>query len=506
MTISNQQKQQIRDLIRLRTNAFISILGDMAYPIIEDEVRRSEKLARKPSSFRNAKQRTPEEITKDIYNKYLENLNNGGTQCVERIVRQNPDGTYTCTTAQMFVPWLDDFNNDVANSIIDLFGQSETAGRYPLDVAKGLKGIFENTRHRAVTAARTEAQKIRSDARFQTFTDQGVKYVEYIAVDDDRTRPEHQARNGKIYPIDRAPYLGEYNCRCTVSPADYKVRTQNAKVEDSDAIILTADQINGESPVPVNVPTPQTEEERQIAELWQPFTEEEISKMDLTDLQDNITTRWGCEDIEIKENMKDINIDVLRAEILSADKLVRDMGETGLLSVFTAEPTGDSDPKKYYMACQWQPGGSKIFFSKYNLKSEGATELSYNLDVADGFHPKTTNYKDVLTHELGHAVINRLTLRGIKEKGVYKTGEQMSTEILQGAVKQYRAESSKELKDQIKGLTPVEVAGKLISVYASDNGKEAIAEACADYYNSGGNQPNRLSVLIVEGMKRRLKE
>ncbi len=375
-----------------------------------------------------------------------------------------------------------------------------------MDVAKNLKSIFENTRHRAVTAARTEAQKIRSDARFQTFSDQGVKYVEYIAVDDDRTRPEHQARNGKIYPIDKAPYLGEYNCRCTVSPADYKVKIQNAKVEDSDAIILTADQINGESPVPVNVPTPQTEEEKQIAELWQPFTEEEISKMDLTDLQDNITTRWGCEGFQINENMKDINIDVLRAEILSADKLVRDMGEKELLSIFTAEPTGKSN--NYYMACQGLPGGtSRIFFSKSNLKpGTDGFKFSYAFDVVSEYHPQTTNYKDVLTHELGHAVINRMTLKTLIDTGFYKSSQQMSKEILQDAVKQYRAESSKEMRDQIKGLRPKQVAGALISNYSKENEKEAIAEACADYYNSEGNPPNRLSVLIVEQIKRRLKQ
>jgi len=79
---------------------------------------------------------------------------------------------------------------------------------HPHQIARELRGYFDGTEHNAVTAARTEAQKLRTDARVATYLKTGVHYLEYIAVGDDVTRPEHLARDGKIYPIDKAPWLG----------------------------------------------------------------------------------------------------------------------------------------------------------------------------------------------------------------------------------------------------------------------------------------------------------
>jgi len=43
----------------------------------------------------------------------------------------------------------------------------------------------------------TEAQKLRTDARVATYLKTGVHYLEYIAVGDDVTRPEHLARTAR---------------------------------------------------------------------------------------------------------------------------------------------------------------------------------------------------------------------------------------------------------------------------------------------------------------------
>jgi len=94
---------------------------------------------------------------------------------------------------------------DSSASISD--GQRD--GMHPHQIARELRGYFDGTEHNAVTAARTEAQKLRTDARVATYLKTGVHYLEYIAVGDDVTRPEHLARDGKIYPIDKAPWLGE---------------------------------------------------------------------------------------------------------------------------------------------------------------------------------------------------------------------------------------------------------------------------------------------------------
>ena len=73
------------------------------------------------------------------------------------------------------------------------------------------------------------------------FLENGYEYVQYITAGDDRVRPEHEMRNGKIYRHADAPYIGEYNCRCLLAPADYLVR-HGAEVTDSQAEFLTKEE------------------------------------------------------------------------------------------------------------------------------------------------------------------------------------------------------------------------------------------------------------------------
>jgi SPP1 gp7 family putative phage head morphogenesis protein len=128
--------------------------------------------------------------------------------------------------------------------ILTLIAEAEADRVHPRNIARQLKGYFDGTAHNALTAARTEAQKLRADARSEYFREAGVEYVQYIAAMDERTRPEHAARNGKIYRHSDAPWLGEYNCRCTLAPADYLVNRKGAKVEDSQVEILQEKDIS----------------------------------------------------------------------------------------------------------------------------------------------------------------------------------------------------------------------------------------------------------------------
>lgn len=74
------------------------------------------------------------------------------------------------------------------------------------------------------TVFRTNQASVYNSARFENFMrDRNIAAMEYRAVLDDRTRPEHEALDGFIAPKD-APIWGsiyppnEYNCRCTVVP------------------------------------------------------------------------------------------------------------------------------------------------------------------------------------------------------------------------------------------------------------------------------------------------
>lgn len=86
-----------------------------------------------------------------------------------------------------------------------------------------LKTIFQTNMQSALSAGRYKDQIENIDDR---------PYLQYVAVLDDRTRPEHRLLNGKVFRYDdpfwdtHYPPLG-YNCRCRVralNPAEVKAR------------------------------------------------------------------------------------------------------------------------------------------------------------------------------------------------------------------------------------------------------------------------------------------
>ena len=57
------------------------------------------------------------------------------------------------------------------------------------------------------------------EATIQGFKDIGIKYVRWIAADDEKTCPTCGARDNKTYPINKIPPKPHYGCRCYVVPA-----------------------------------------------------------------------------------------------------------------------------------------------------------------------------------------------------------------------------------------------------------------------------------------------
>lgn len=169
---------------------------------------------------------------------YEAQLQKGGSECVERILTPLGDGTYSATTAVRFVPWLSDKTVSESDAIIKLIQDGTDAAVHPYKIARQLDVFFEGTKHNSELVARTEAQKIRSDSRWDLMRAQGAEYFRYITAGDSRVRPEHKMRHGKIYAAKDCPYLGEYNCRCKLVPADRAVR-KGEKVESSEAEIVT---------------------------------------------------------------------------------------------------------------------------------------------------------------------------------------------------------------------------------------------------------------------------
>lgn len=173
---------------------------------------------------------------------YAAQLKKGGSDCVERVLTKLTNTKYLATTRVRFIKWLDDKNTKEADDIISLIRRETASNTHPYKIARMLDEVFEGTRHNSETVARTEASKIRNDTRFDVMRSQGVNYLRYVTAGDNRVRPEHHKRNGKIYPADRAPWMGEYNCRCVLVPADRDVM-KGAPVTKTDAELIDISEL-----------------------------------------------------------------------------------------------------------------------------------------------------------------------------------------------------------------------------------------------------------------------
>ena len=239
---TDEQRKAIEEVLADRQEAIAAALIEEAETLVPVAVQSTLGELRRMVADKFTRQ-IVDGITKEQVAAYRAQVAKGGTDIVERIVKDLGDGRVSITTRRTFKPWLSDMASRDQEEILRIIGEGQRGGMHPRQIARELRGYFDGTEHNAVTAARTEAQKLRTDARVATYLKTGVHYLEYIAVGDERTRPEHAARDGKIYPIDKAPWLGEPNCRCTLIDADYRVEEEGAGVEESDSITLTPEEL-----------------------------------------------------------------------------------------------------------------------------------------------------------------------------------------------------------------------------------------------------------------------
>ena len=239
---TDEQRKAIEEVLADRQEAIAAALIEEAETLVPVAVDSTLGELRRRTADKFTRQIVAG-ITKEQVAAYRAQVAKGGTDIIERIVKDLGDGRASVTTRRMFKPWLADMATRDQNEILRIISDGQRDGMHPHQIARELRGYFDGTEHNAVTAARTEAQKLRTDARVATYLKTGVHYLEYIAVDDGKARPDHLARDGKIYPIDKAPWLGEPNCRCTLIDADYRVEEGGAGVEESDSITLTPEEL-----------------------------------------------------------------------------------------------------------------------------------------------------------------------------------------------------------------------------------------------------------------------
>lgn len=152
--------------------------------------------------------------------------------------------------------------------------------------------------------------------------------------------------------------------------------------------------------------------------------------------------------------------------------------------------------KKSYASCSAMSG--KI--TAYQIFSDSKRLAKrYTQDVEDGFHPKGTDYKSIIVHELGHALDGYMTKNGILDGKVGKYGITRSSSKVQHRVldslgwydeitrikDDMRGKGAKhsEIMDEIEKQRKEFIKTKL-SEYASENEKEFFAECFAEYVMS----------------------
>lgn len=138
-----------------------------------------------------------------------------------------------------------------------IVGEGVSSGKTAREIAKELLPVVDGVRSSARRIARTESLRIVHETQFEAWQGLGAMIAGYQihATLDQRTRPEHAARNGHIYYVepkegqsglDECPHPPleadgsvAWNCRCTISPvlhpADYIEESPSLKAVFTNA-------------------------------------------------------------------------------------------------------------------------------------------------------------------------------------------------------------------------------------------------------------------------------
>lgn len=108
------------------------------------------------------------------------------------------------------------YNREADRKRLRLNEQILTAREY------GNRQMFQDSLRRSANLWWTQTSQygisVVDEATIKGFRDMGVKRVQWIAADDEKTCPTCGARDNKIYRINKIPPKPHYGCRCYVVP------------------------------------------------------------------------------------------------------------------------------------------------------------------------------------------------------------------------------------------------------------------------------------------------
>lgn len=116
-------------------------------------------------------------------------------------------------------------NETTFNKLRDTLTEGMEQGEGYIALSDRVKNVYKDiSTYRADLIARTESTNANNEGTLAGYKQSRVvTHKEWIAIMDERTRPEHAALNGEIVPIDKTfsnglMYPQEPNCRCVLGP------------------------------------------------------------------------------------------------------------------------------------------------------------------------------------------------------------------------------------------------------------------------------------------------
>lgn len=365
------------------------------------------------------------------------------------------------------------------------------------DVISSIEMKFNTSRSNAARLVYTEHAYAVSVSSGESYKATGVKQVVFIATLDERTSDICQQMDGSIIdmkdyqPGITVPPLHPW-CRSTTSPYYADMAGIGERLaKDAEGNIFT-------------VPREMKYSEWKQTFMKDPKTGEAGSKNGLTPVVPGAHTNWAdCKTVaEVEKWMKD-NMSFMDGKVilsgcdLDSAKAIAEAYE----EVFDKYPflqgkingvqTAKLGSNTYAQCYTRYGGGVEVNTTKFN--DAVALAKSYASDLKSGYHPAETNWKAIVTHELGHSLdgyLSNLGLAGMKNRWETK-------------------DVSALLRPKVMRTCGLKVADAYqeVSIYATKNNREWFAECFAEAMKSSSPRKvatefmKELTELIKSGVK-----
>lgn len=426
----------------------------------------------------------------------------------------------------------------VRSNVQKALTQSITLGLNINDAGDLIKKALETNANNVYRIYRTETTRASNEGKLNSIKHANTYGLnlkkQWLATLDMRTRDSHGAvdgelkaeddkfSNGLMYPGDPTGGASEViNCRCTMlqvlpgyeNSRQYRVERgidgktkeipyttysewKKGRLENKELLIVNNKKTN-------NKKIKNIEETKNIKELT-----------------NFIKEKWKLEEVDLAG----LDYKAVKESFKSADKLINEFPE--LLNSLKVIKTEEMEEGTFASASLT----GYVRLNKNVYKDMKKLKESYKSDIKKGFHPKGTEYSEILTHELGHILnneiinrkhkynvdnlaedaINRKTAQKIVNTAIKNT--KITKEmVVNGFQNKYSADSLKNVTEQklIETYNRYSLDDKTkilrysISRYAMENYAETFAEAVADYTANKENS-NILSIEIVKQARKEL--